>query len=157
MNGPFTHPLSSQIIPNFLMKELFPLVKEIRVATIEVVDMKRGMWQSLWRREINRKLDTYRSLAKQFIALKNKWNDPDELYKDIPKKIQDNPREMAILLQDWNNIASPTKLHFDEAAQLLDQMDRMLVNQNTASYTTISLILSTVAVAISVVAIWATT
>lgn len=138
------------------MKELFPILKKIGEFTVGVTDMNRNLFSGFVRKDINKKLSQYKILMREYVTLFHKWNTPDILFADIDKKISDNPREMGIILQDYNNMDVTIQRNFDRGFKLLEQSDKMLTNQNTSSYTRISILISTAAVVISSFAIWAT-
>lgn len=156
MNGPFITKEASQIISNFLMKELFPEIKNIRSTTLKAIERDSGLINSLSRKKLNKVYEQYVVHMTKAIKLHNKWNDLDVLYKDMPKNIQNDSQQMGLRIQDWHNMKPAVDAHFNEAFMLLDQTNKALTNRSNASYTRITILISCLAAIASALAIWAT-
>lgn len=152
-NSPFNDGVNEELIPNFLMKELFPAMKTIRKLCSDVMDMETGLFQTIDRREINKKVGDYRLASKHFFDLYIKWNTPDVFYADLDKKISDNVSRMTGILQEQFNYNGAMRPHFDQGFRLLEQTDRSIAHLNNASFARLSLLTSTLALLVSVAAI----
>lgn len=152
-NGPFNDSVNEELITNFLMKELFPAMKTIRELCSDVMDMETGLLRTIDRREINKKVKDYRIASKHFFDLYIKWNTPDVFYANLDKKISNNVSRMAGILQEQFNYNGAMRPHFDQGFRLLEQTDRSIAHINNSSFARLSLLTSTLALLVSVIAI----
>lgn len=150
-SGPFNDQINAEVIPEFIMGELFPSLEKIRTLCSNTYGIDRGYIKSVDRSEINDKTDEYRGVAKEFLDLYIKWNTPDRLYEGIDPGISDNASRMAGILQEYYNYGLPMRQHFEEGFRLLDQIDRSLTSLNNASFARLSLGSGLVAIVISLI------
>lgn len=150
MNGPFNSVIGGNTIGSFVKNELFPVTKSIRELAIEVSKFRAGFTESFFRKKI-RELDSrYRSLSVDLISLYNKWETPDELFKEINLD-KDNPQIMGPILMDYFNSQQAVMQHFNESFRLLSYIDDILTTQSTASFTRMSVGISLLAIVTSII------
>ena len=147
-NGPFKSSEGNQIITDFLMKELFPMNKEIQTLLVDVSSIRMGYFRSLVPSDLNDIEDKHADLLERFMKAYRKWNDPDVLFKDSKMK---DPQKVSLMMMDYNQMQTAVGKHIDEAFRMMEQIDRITANKKTTSYNRITMLLSLLAITISTI------
>lgn len=150
MNGPFLSEEGGTMIAKFTKDELFPITKRIRTLAIEISNFRAGFRESFLRLKIKHFENSYKDVSVVLVSLYHTWSTPDELFKEL-KIDTNNPQLFGPIIQDYFNSQQAVMQHFNEGFRLLSYIDGILTNQSTASYNRISIGLSLLAIATSIV------
>ncbi len=150
MWGPFSDEDAGKEILTFTKDEMFPCLEDIRKLAVEVSGARLKYVEIFYNQRLRGQRKKYGKSFRDFLTLHRKWSTPDILYEAIKVNPRDSVKA-ARMMQDYMNSAPAVKPHLDEGFRLLNQIDKALTNQETASYNRITVLLSLLAITISIV------
>lgn len=147
-SGPFQHDASGQAIAKFLFEELNPVVGELRQLAVDVSGFKLAFWASFTTRGLRNLEELYNATMKRFMTAYKKWQNPDELFGEVPPK---DDEEAGPMLADYLRFSDLVDKSINEGFRLVGHIDGVLSQQRSIAYNRVAMMISIAAITVSII------
>lgn len=145
-------PHNTQAPPTFqaaftlLADELQPALVDLTSLAKRAASLKIGVFKSFWPKDLDALEDSYANTMTRFMDAYHKWAFPDEMFRG-------RTDYDAQMLADYIKARPLLKEHINEGFRLLEYIDRTLGGHRSSARNRVAVILSLMAVVVSVVAL----
>ncbi len=133
------------IVLSYFKDELNPTVTALQTFAEEVASYKVGFFESLTRKKLEGMESRYAEHMSSFMRIYKKWHLPDEMFKDV--QIADKTG----LLAEYMQLKPSLTEHINEGFRVLAFIDKLISGARSTADTQVAVILSIIAITISIV------